>query len=240
MKQLLVLVLGAVLAGCATDNLPKQPHLDPPAAIEYLARQDAKVKSVAGEGSVTLTRASGESVRLDMAIAAAFPDRVRLRAWKFGQAVFDLTLTPDGVWILVADPKRRDKIIPAGGNAANFLRGWSMLHGGFFTDPNLKTVDVNDETFSLERPTSEGAVVRAEVDRKTLTMRRHSALDDKRQERFSLQYEQYRVIDGIPWPTRMRAHSAQGEILVEIDDVQLNARPPENAFVAPRRAEKLP
>ena len=101
------------LAGCAArrpveSNLPTYGRLDPAAALRMLAERSASVRSVSAQAGLTLTRADGQSVNLDGAVVMAPPGRVRLRAWKFNQAIFDLTLTPDGLWVLTPDdPARR-------------------------------------------------------------------------------------------------------------------------------------
>jgi hypothetical protein len=204
-----------------------------------LAEQDAHLKTASGEGSVTLTRANGQSVRLETALAAEFPDDMRLRAWKMGQAIFDMTMTPEGVWMLVADPSRREKLLPAGASAADFMRGWAALHSGFYSDASLQIRDVSAGAFYLERPGDKGTTIRAEIDRSTLTVRRHTVLDDKRVGRFTIEYDRYRMVDGLPWPMRLRARGEQGLIEVQFDDVQLNGPPAPQAFVPPKRAEKL-
>jgi hypothetical protein len=240
MKIRVALFAAVLAAGCASrPAVPKQPMLQPPQAIALLAEQDSKITSATGEGSVLLTRADGQSVRLDTVVVAQFPDRVRLRAWKMGQAVFDLTLTPDGVWMLVADKSRREKILTAGANAAQFMRGWSSLHAGFFTDPNLKIIEETPELLVLERPIEGGQRIRAVIDRGTLTIREHSVLDDKGVSRFTLTYDRYQMVNGFPWPMRLRAQGEQGQIEVSFDEVQLNQAPPAGAFTPPKRAEKL-
>lgn len=236
-----VLVVLALAVGCGHEEpLPRAPQLAPPDALRHMAEADAKLHSVGGEGTVTLTRKDGQSVRLDAAIAAEFPQRIRLRAWKLGQAVFDMTLTPDGVWMLVADPSRRDKLLPAGVGASRMMRGWASLHSDFYTDPRLVIRDVDDKTFYLERPGEEGGTIRAEVDRQTLVVRRHTVLDQTRTVRFTIDYDRYAMIDGVPWPRRIKAHGGDGVVLVSLDDVQINVPLPDGALTPPRRAEKLP
>ncbi len=232
-------ILCAVMAGCASRPLPAYPLLDAHHAISILADQQRRLSSAAGRGSVTLTRDSGQSVRLESAMAAQFPDHVRLRAWKMGHAVFDMTMTPDGVWMLVADNSRREQIMPAGASAAQFMRGWSMLNAGFYEDRALKVAGETEQLLVLERPTGQGQRVRATIDRTTLVVRRHEVLDEAGEGRFSLEYDKYRMVGEHPWPMRMRARGEAGEIEVEFDDVEINTPPAAGAFVPPRRAEKL-
>ena len=72
-----------------------------PAALRILQDRGAGGEDGSQAASLlTLTRPDGQSVRLDAALVMSLPDHsVRLRAWKFNQAVFDLTLNPQGLWI---------------------------------------------------------------------------------------------------------------------------------------------
>src|SRR5205085_684147 len=107
---------------------------------KVLADRATAVKTLSSQCRLTLTRPDGQSVQLDGAIAMAPPDRLRLRAWKFNQAVFDLTLTQGGLWVVAPDePSRREKVLPASLSAAQFGREWAMLNGGFFLQPDLVT-----------------------------------------------------------------------------------------------------
>lgn len=230
-----------VIAGCAERApLPQWRAMDADATIAKLTQQQEQVRTLSGSGAVTLTRGDGQSVRLDSAIAAEFPGRVRLRAWKLGQAVFDLTMTPEGVWMLVPDRSRRDRLLPAGANAAQFLRGWAMLHRDFFDREKLEVVSQTPDTLTLRRRMDEGGSIEADIDRATLTVRRQRVLDDAGAQRFILEYDRYRLIGEIPWAMRLRATGDQGQIRVDLDEVELNGVNPSSAFVPPRRAEKLP
>ena len=113
-RLILMVEVAIVLTGCAARqqvdaNLPTYGRLDHAAALRVLAERAQSVRSVSAQAALTLTRADGQSVQLDGAVAMAPPGRVRLRAWKFNQAVFDLTLTPEGLWVLTPDdPGRLD------------------------------------------------------------------------------------------------------------------------------------
>jgi hypothetical protein len=248
MKRLATLTLGLLLAalaasGCAArgGGLPRYPWTGPETAIARMAAQDDQLHTLIAQGSVTLTDAKDKTVRLDTAVVAVFPDRLRLRAWKLSEAVFDLTLKPEGVWIMVPPEMKKDgKLIPESLRAADFAKGWTSLHGEFFKALNLEVVDEGASTFFLQRRLENGALVRCQVDRDTLTVRRHLILDGDGKERFSLQYDRYRAVNGMPVPTRIIAKGDKGTIQVDLDDVQVNGPPTPNAFVPPKRAERLP
>ena len=86
---------------------------------------------MSAECTITLTRPDGETVKLDGAIVTRNPGWVRLRAWKLGRAVFDLTLQPAGLWVMTLDdPKRSEQMLPAKVSAAEFVKQWSYFNGG--------------------------------------------------------------------------------------------------------------
>src|SRR5437773_772620 len=97
-------VVVALLAGCATrEKLPPVSFRDERQALDILIRRADTVKTVSSQGLITLQRPDGESVRLDLAMVragGAGGDRLRLRAWKLGRAVFDLTMNGEDVWLL--------------------------------------------------------------------------------------------------------------------------------------------
>jgi outer membrane lipoprotein-sorting protein len=199
------------------------------------------VKTLSGEGLITLTRPDGESVRLEAALAMAPPDRARIRAWKLGRAIFDLTVLPDGVWAVAPDDsKRKDQITSAGVSAAKLAKTWSVLSGGFFDSPNLRA-EVHGPKLLITRTAADEPTVTCEVDRATLTPRKYAMLDDKGITRFTLTLDRYRQFPGdVVWPTRLVADSDAGQVEIELRDVEVNPELPPGAFVAPRRAEKLP
>jgi hypothetical protein len=241
----LFLALTALASGCASrrkveSTLPTYDHVDEATALRILDERARAVRTVSARSDLTLTRADGQTVRLDGAVVMAPPDRLRLRAWKFNQAVFDLTLTPDGLWVVTPDdPSRRQKVLPASLSAAQLGREWALLSGSFFGDPGLKVRIANDGVV-VTKPLDDGRAVVCEVDRRTLTPRRYRLLDPAGRTRFTLGLSGYGMFDGIPWPTRLNALSEDGRIAVGLKDVELNGELAPNAFRPPRRAEKQP
>lgn len=222
------------------SGLPTYPGLGDAAALEVLAERAAAVKTLSAQCRLTLTRPDGQTVRLDGAVVMAPPDRLRLRAWKFNQAVFDLTLTPDGLWVVTPDdPSRREKVIPASLSAARLGREWALLSGSFFGEPGLSVRDAG-RRLAVSKAMGDGRTVVCEVERKTLTPRRYRMSDPEGRERFTLALSHYQLFDGIPWPTRLGARSGDGRISIRMNDVELNGELAPNAFKPPRRAEKLP
>lgn len=233
-----ILVIG--LPGCArTERLPAYRWVDAPTALHHLASRAAAVKSASAECQITLTRPDGQSVRLDGALAMKPPDSVRLRAWKLGQAVFDLTVTPGGVWMVAPDdPDRRQRVLPAAANAAKMAQAFAMFSGEFFTAGDARIVDTGGPRFRIERSVGGQRIV-CEVERSTLTPRRYVVSDSSGANHFSMTEDRYEIVSGIPWPTKLIARGENGMIEMELHDVELNAPLPPNAFVPPRRARKL-
>ena len=104
-RGLLYCILLAALIGCAAprDSLPTFARMDEARSLQTIAERAEKTKSVTAEGLITLRDAEGQTVRLDCVIVMRLPDELRMRAWKFGQAVFDLTLTPQGAWLIAPE-----------------------------------------------------------------------------------------------------------------------------------------
>jgi outer membrane lipoprotein-sorting protein len=227
--------------GCAAHKPPPLPTyhgLTDAAALRVLAERAASVEALSGRCDLTLTRADGQSVQLDGAIAMAPPDRLRLRAWKFGQAVFDLTLTPQGLWVMAPeDAGRREKVLPASLSAARFGREWAMLNGGFFLQGDL-TTGGDAKWLDVRRRVEDGRTILCRVDRATLTPRQYDMRDPHGALRLRLALTDYRLVSGTPWPMKLNARSGDGHIDIRLKDVELNQDLPPNAFKPPRRAER--
>jgi hypothetical protein len=237
-----LIMLGSVLTivGCAHEHLPTYPRVAPPQLISAMRQRSCAVHSVSGSGIITLTRAGGESVRLDGAIVMQPPDRARLRAWKFGRAVFDLTLTPQGVWLFApTDSDQRERIERAGASASQLVRTWSMLLGRFFDTQNL-TAHAKGDSIVFSQPQTGGGELRCELQQSTRTVRRYSLVDDRAIERFSLVLSRYRTFNDIAWPTRIVARSETGTVQVDLSETEINGELTPQAFVPPRRATTLP
>ena len=228
--------------GCAKTSrpspLPTYPGLDNAAALKVLADRAQAVKTLSGRADLTLTRPDGQTVQLDGAVAMAPPEKLRLRAWKFGQAVFDLTLTDEGLWVMAPqDPGRREKVLPASLSAAQFGREWAMLNGSYFLEPDL-SARTEGRWLLVGRRLEDGRAVVCRVDRATLTPRRYEMRDPQGRLRFRFGLGGYRVFEGIPMATRLAARSPDGKIDIRLREVGLNEELAPTAFRPPRRAEK--
>ena len=231
----------AMLVGCAPKrdaDLPAYRWVDAQTALADLGARANTVKTVSAECGLTLERLDGQNVQLDGALVMRSPDHVRLRAWKFNRAVFDLTLNDEGLWVMTMDdPKRREQLLPASVSAGEFVKQWSYLNGGLFAEPRLTTRVEGDTLFITRRSEDEdNDGLTCEVDRRTLTPRRY--VYESSAERFELRLERYREVGGIPWATRLVASSGMGRVIVEQRQVEINGELAPTAFTPPRRAEK--
>ncbi|MDB5324499.1 MAG: hypothetical protein JWM57_68, partial [Phycisphaerales bacterium] len=123
-----ILVTAILLAGCAAkpDPIPRYAAMSPSDSLAVVRTRLANVKSVRGEADMTLTDPKGQTVHLDGAYLLAAPSRARLRAWKLGQAVFDLTIREDGAWAYLP----REEARPAAPGLRQSMGRWLGLLGG--------------------------------------------------------------------------------------------------------------
>ena len=226
------------LVGCTTERIPTYPPMLSGEAIKVLADRSSAIHTVSAQGLITLTRDTGDTVRLDAAIVLQPPTRARLRAWKFGRAVFDMTLTPEGLWLIApAESDRRKEIMSTGANIGNLTREWLRLITGALDAGSIASE--TDGKLVLKLPRENGSTMLCQIDRKTLTPRRYDLKDSSGVARFTLTLNCYTDIGGIVWPREIKAMSPTGQVLIELHDVEINGEIPTAAFRPPARAEKV-
>jgi hypothetical protein len=242
-KLIALLIASLLLVGCMprAENLPTYPWTNDQAALHTMAERAGQLKTLNCSCMLNLTRSDGQSIRLDGAIAMSIPDkRVRLRAWKFNQAVFDLTLTPDGTWIeMPADPDRRTQVLPASVSAEQLARAMSLFGPEILNDPKLQVLDTGGDEFRFRRPADNGQMFIGRVQRSTLVIRQYQLLGPSGNLRFTLDLKNYSNFNGVVFPTDLVALNDGNRIDVSLQQVQVNQPLPPKAFVPPRRAEKL-
>lgn len=236
MRSILFIFAFVFLIGCASqrENIPTYPNMSVGDSLKLMQERSASIKDVSGEGAITLTDAKGQSVRLDSAFVFAPPDRARVRAWKFGQAVLDLTVTPDATFLFL--PRKdgnADQLRLASDDTSRAMRQWLNLLSRGFDRP----ADVRESGSQLIVKTSDALT--AYIDRRTLTPRRYVSYDEGGRERFALTLEEYRTIEDTVWPMRIEAKSPSGLVRIDLRDIELNTAPA-SAFNPPARAERLP
>lgn len=236
-----LLMLAIFIAGCAshpTENLPQVRWDSHANALRILRDRADSIHTISSTGDITLSRKPGDSVRLDLAMVSRRPDHLRLRAWKLGRAVFDLTLTPDGLWMLTPDdPSLKSKARAGGLDAAQLAKSWATFSGAIFKRSDLTFTDA-DGQLKITAPLEDSRVT-CLIDAKTLTPRSYELTDPSGRRRFNLKLDHYTLINGIPFPLRYDAQSDSGTIRIDLRNVDLNTELAPAAFVPPRRAEKV-
>jgi hypothetical protein len=239
MRRAIVLigVLSMLSCGCRHEQPLPAAHWNTTGdALATLRERAAAVRTVSSQGLLTLRRPDGESVRFDVALVSEKPNRVRVRAWKLGRAIFDLTLNDHGLFLFAPadDPAMKQKVRSAGVTAGDVARSWATFNGALFDAPDVRLVDHGGALVATSGAT------RCEIDRRTLLPRRYEMRDDRGVSRFTLDLTDYRSVNGVLFPHRYAATSDTGTILIALTDVELNGELPPAAFAPPKRAEKLP
>jgi outer membrane lipoprotein-sorting protein len=234
-----LLMIVALAVGCAThEKLPPVAWHSQAEALHILADRANQIRTVSAQGLLTMQRPDGQSVRLDLAMVRDREHHVRLRAWKLGRAVFDFTMTPDGIWMLMPDnPAIRDRVRDSQAPITRLADTFDVLDGALFSRPNTQTRESGNTLICSA--TVNGAPVRCEVDKLTLAPRRYIISDDHGVARFTMELSNYRLIDNIPFACKYAAVSDMGTITISLDDVELNSDLAPAAFTPPKRAEKV-
>lgn len=161
-RHLFPAVVVLLSVGCQMPTVREEhlPHLAWPGVSQALAAmqvRDAALRTQRAQGQLQLTH-EGESVQLDAALLLDTPaegsPRLRLRAWKLGRTVFDLTVTAEGTWFLdgtgSADPGAAAAGLARLGAALPQLSGGHLWAGA-------KPLDESADVFRVQRP--DGAVL---------------------------------------------------------------------------------
>jgi hypothetical protein len=212
-------------------------------AMQQIHQRAASIQTVAASGQLVLTRPDGSAVTFEGALAAQGQGHFRLRGWKFGHAILDLTVRPDGFWIWLDAPE-------GGGDAelASMSKGmeqasafWPFMTGDIPSSAHRTVANSTGRCLELrlEGWTTGGDCV-VTIDRQTLTVRRYRVLDPSGKLVQSVRLEQYRMVKELVWPMRIIAEGPQGKMEINLDQVALNEELPASAFVPPRRASKRP
>jgi len=235
-----ILLCALAACGCAPrENIPTYASMDAQHSLDVIRQRSAQVRDISGEGTIVLTDAKGQSIRFDAAFVMAPPDRARVRAWKFGQAVLDLTLVPEGTWIYLprGEDEHAEQLRSASRSATRAVRQWLRLLGDQVDAPGARG-RIDGSHLIVTRSMDDGMTLTTTMNRDTLTARRHVLADSSGRERFMLTLDRYEVLGPTVWPRRVEARSETGTITVELRDVELNDAPG-NAFKPPSRAQRV-
>jgi hypothetical protein len=238
-------LLIAIIGGCAgVTPLPDYPAMSDADAMRTIADRQEAVRSVSAECDLYLTDPQGQTVSLDGVLVAQTPGSLRLRAWKFGHAVFDLTLTGGKGWVMLPDNRQAArKLDPANISARRVGDAFELLGPSYFrTASSVNEVRPTGGPLLVVRGWALGRDdVVCEIDRRTLTPRRFVMGTADGTNASEIKLDGWAVTqNGMVWPLRMSLASPMGEVLVVIRSVELNGDIPVGAFVPPKRAVELP
>jgi len=232
------------LSGCRVPapliTLPPVAYADAAAAAALLsARRDA-VQTVQTQATLRFTPAGKKPQTLDAQLVYAAPDRARLRAGKLNHNVFDLTVTPEGVWTAVS-PRVTDRAPDAEAGLVRLAEVLPfLLSGPDYADADVAATQKKDR---LNLIWKHGLGV--ELDAATLTPLRFALTDPQRPDRAPVVIKPvYTVYDaagrGVPWLHSAAASGGFGRVELTFYDVVLNDDLNPRAFRPPRRATAHP
>lgn len=219
----------------------RQILIDRQAAIESVQTQlkfritpppeNGSDKSGGGGGS------GGKTHTLDAALVIRGDDHLRLRAWKLGQTVFDLTANPDGTFI-VADEEMTDRAPDAPDAERNLAeladQLGAMLRGPDWAEARIDRMNGSSGTL-LEARWDNGS---SEIDARTLAPLRFVFSDPSAEQHVQLE-TRYTAYDRGYWLHAVEATGPFGKIELNFYDVELNGELNPRAFTPPRRAKKI-
>ena len=223
----------SILLGCAGRHdapltpLPTVQAVPDEQALQILADRARSIKSVSAQCAIILTDSRGETVRLEGAVAAELPTRARFRAWKFDRTVLDILLTPDRTLVFSAQDAPRASLDAA---VAGLRRGWMIVlcgepSPGFFRSATIQQATAPGTL--LARGDSPAAL--AQIDRATLTLRRLIFENQSAAAPFAT-FDQYTLIDTIPFATAVSLQSESGGIMLRLHEIELNSPLATEAF----------
>jgi outer membrane lipoprotein-sorting protein len=262
--RLSLCLLFLLIVGCHStpkESIPTQPLMSIEDSRQVLARRARSTHNVSAQGTVTMVSENGDDIRLDAAVVLELPERARIRAYKLGQAVFDLTMTREFVYLYAPRGEGKADVEQAGSNAGEMARWWLRQMSEFFDRTDLKWIEKPDVLIATGTD-RQGRTITATVDRKYLVTREF-AIPDSKGTVFTMKLGGYQLFnntlgyekdwpkagritpDAIPpqaiaWPTHIEAKSPRGSIIIDLNDVDLNTELPAGAFEPPARATRLP
>ena len=244
-----LLMLGlvvSVIGGCGSATpLPAYSAMSDADAMRTIADRQGALKSVSAECILYLTDPRGQTVSMDGVLVAQPPGKLRLRAWKFGHTVFDLTLTGDAGWVMLPDEGQAARQLdPASIPARRLGDAFELLGPSFYrtATPVGELQPTGGPRIIIVRGSALGRDdVICEIDRRTLTARRFILRTADGIGASELMLDGYALTEnGMVWPMRMTLKGPMGEVLVVVRSVDLNGDVPAGAFVPPKRAVELP
>lgn len=236
---LLILALG-LFAGCRS-TLPRSPSASPADALAQITDRAERVHALSAQGVMTVRSTEGDSIRLNVALAARGPDRMRLRAWKLGHAALDLTVRGEEAWLWTGGENAGDGHEFFGRFFLHRRLAWHVLRGGVPDHPDRRIEQMPGTRFRVSIPMrgNRNATLVAEVDRPTLTVRAYRLLDSPGGTGRRIRISAYRLASGAPLPAKIRAEGERGTIALDLEKVIPNPDLEPAAYKPSPRARKL-
>lgn len=232
--------LAALLAGCArTEHIPVYPPMPAPDVVSRIQDRSAHLTSATGKGQLTLEGRDGRSITIDVVYIWQSPDLARIRGWVFGQAVVDLTVRPDGVYLFAPRLENNSAIKNLTADQATAALHRVMRFLGSDLNSSVTISRESDDKIELTQPQPDGAQIISTIDPRTLTIRSCKVLDGEGIERFNLKLSEYALFNTTLWPQKIEGTRDGQKITLETSEFQPNVAAP-NAFLPPARAKQIP
>jgi|GEM_PF-2815772 len=234
------LLLIAELVGCQSHPpLPEYQWVDQHQALNDLAEQADRIQTIMSRCDVRVDSDWRHSTVVQGAMVAKCPDHLRLRLWKWTHAILDLTVTPEGVWLMLADEKDAQASGLANREGIDQVSRFNQfLSSAFFRDKKLEVVYDLDELYMVRKTPGHGAI-HCTVDRRTLTVKEYRFENADGKLGAKLVLSDYRLVtDEIAWPYRWRWTFDKVKLDVKFVELDINVELPERVFVPSRRAQK--
>jgi hypothetical protein len=235
----LAFAIGLLCSCAATDPPPvARRGGDDRAPLDVLRADSAALRTFAASGRLLLETHQSDAIQLEVALVLRSPDAQRVRAWKFGKAVFDAGAIGADAWMETdASVESSDAL---GLDYSQLVEAVSFLSGKFFA--TAREAGSSPDGLAFEAPTGEGdrpGVIRSVVDRDTLTVRSFALLDEQGVERYRLTLDDYREINGLVIARRLTGHGEEGRFTLRLDHIEVNEDLAPGAFDPPPGARKV-
>ena len=238
-RVMLVTIVCLTSACTREPRLPTYPHLDAEEALGIVARRSRSLTSLSASCRLRLEESSGTAILLDGVLVSRPPSQMRIRTWKAGQLVFDLLADEGELWLLSTQldddngANLSQALDPEG-----IVESLSLVTGSFIDGARISSL--SDEFIIAERPDGNSSMLlRALIDRNTLTLRQCTLVDERGVERYRLTLDRHVVIDEHPMPSRIIGFGEAGRFTLRLSDIEVNQPLAGSAFHRPPAAVRL-
>lgn len=224
------------LAGCNPPVNPGSPiqkykYENEQEALQIIKDRDNTIRTVQARADIRLTDSAGKSVELDGAVVLKRPGNLRLRTWKMGQAVLDLTVNGDDAWSWVA----REEASDARQLTRSMLINWAQLLLDSANPAHVRDAKMEGERLTTHVVRGDSTLV-CNYTRDTLTLVSIQFPDSANK---TITLSNYAGFERTIWPMQLSLRGEHGRIDIYFEDVEINGELSPTAFKPPTRAEKL-